>query len=239
MINTILFFLKLFVTACGMAYYSIIFRFFKKKTEKEQYDYVSKCARKYAKKLINNAKCKVEVIGREKVPEGSVVFIGNHQSFYDIPVLIHSYGHAIGFISKKEVGIPVLHTWEIEMKGIFIDREDIRKSIEGINEGIENLKKGYPIAIFPEGHRSRTGEILEFKKGSLRLGTKSGVPIIPVVIKGTGDIYENNKFPNKIKKADVKVCFLDPIYYNDLSSEDKKNITSIVRNRIIEKYNNI
>jgi len=239
MVNTILFVLKFFVTVCGLAYYSIIFKLFKKQSEKEQYEYVSKHACKFARKLVKDSKCRFKIIGRENIPEGGIVFVGNHESYYDIPALISSYGHAVGFIAKKETNIPVLSTWAREMKSIFIDRADVRKSIEVINNGIKNVKNGYPMAIFPEGHRSKTGKILEFKKGSLRLGTKSGVPIVPVVIKGTRNIYENNKFPNLIKKADVTVCFLDPIYYDDLSREDQKNITSIVKSRIEEKFYSI
>lgn len=239
MINSIICLFKLIVIFCGLGYQAIIFRLFRKQNEKDQYEYVSKCANKYAWRLIRAPKCRVKIIGRENVPEGGIVFIANHQSYFDIPLLAGAYGHAIGYVAKKESKVPIISTWAIEMKSIFIDRDDIKKSIEVMNIGIQNLKKGYPMAIFPEGHRSKTGEIAEFKKGSLRLGTKSGVPIVPVVIKGSRNIFEANKLPDKIKKVDVTLCFLEPICYNDLSKEDQKNITSIVENRIKEKFYSI
>lgn len=239
MLNTIIFIFNFLITILGMTYHTIIIKFFRKKDETEQYDYVSKLAYKYASKLMRDCRCKLQILGKENIPEGGIVFIANHESFFDIPALITCYGHAIGFIAKKETNIPILSTWIREMKSIFIDRSDVKKSIQVINQGIQNLKEGYPMAVFPEGKRSKIGKILEFKKGSLRLGTKSGVPIVPVVIKGTRNIFENNKFPSLIKRVDVTVCFLEPIKFAELSAEDQKNITAIVENRIKEKFYSI
>ncbi|MCL2321468.1 MAG: 1-acyl-sn-glycerol-3-phosphate acyltransferase [Oscillospiraceae bacterium] len=237
MLNTVIFLLKFFVFCIGLTYHAIIFKFFNKRDERDQYNYMRKLTYKYAYKLVKYSKQKLDIIGKENVPEGGILLVSNHESYFDIPYLAYCYGSVIGFIAKKELNIPVLSSWMREMKCIFIDRGDVRKSIQVINDGISNLKKGYTMAIFPEGHRSTTGEIMEFKKGSLRLGTKSGAPIVPVVIKGTRNIYENNKLPNLIKRSNVTVCFLPPIYYDKLSTEDQKNLTLIVENKIKEKYN--
>lgn len=75
---------------------------------------------------------------------------------------------------------------------LFLDRKDIRKGLQTILEGAEYLKEGYSMCIYPEGTRSTNGELGEFKGGSLKMAQKAKAPIVPVAIRGTRDIFENN-----------------------------------------------
>ena len=90
--------------------------------------------------------------------------------------------------------LPSYGEWIIDIRSVFIEREDARASLRAIEEGINFLKQGFSLVIFPEGTRSRGGEMGEFKKGSLRLATKIGIPIVPVTIDGTYKAYEEKGY---------------------------------------------
>ena len=86
-------------------------------------------------------------------------------------------------MAKRSLGrIPVFGEWIRDIRSVFIDRDDARSSLKTMEEGIDLLKKGFSLVIYPEGTRSRGPELGEFKKGSLRLATKSGVPVVPVTL---------------------------------------------------------
>ena len=138
----------------------------------------------------------LHVSGLEHIPEGPVVFAANHQGYCDIPAIAaaipgHGIAQPIGFMAKKELSqLPLYGDWIRRVRSCFIDRADARASLRAIDEGISNLKLGFSMGIFPEGTRSRSDTPGEFKKGSLRLATKPGVPVVPVAISGTWKLYE-------------------------------------------------
>ena len=196
--------------------------------------YLNKTVVKWAKVTINLTGSKVKVIGSENIPKDKAcLFVLNHQSDFDIPLILGFIDKPMGIIAKKEIEkIPIMSYWMKQMHCIFMDRLNIRDSIKSINEGIEILKGGHSLAIFPEGTRGN-GEILgEFKKGSIRLGIKSNVAIIPVAISGTRKIWEGN---NKIiKPADVSITICNPIYAIDFTKQEQ-NVLSEKIKLIIEK----
>ncbi|MCT2534443.1 1-acyl-sn-glycerol-3-phosphate acyltransferase [Aquibacillus koreensis] len=170
--------------------------------------------------VIKKIGVRVHTKGMDKLPDGPVLFVCNHQGLFDILVLLGYAGKPLGFIAKQEIKkIPIIPAWMKQMHCVFIDRTDRRGAIKVINEGIENIKQGQSMVIFPEGTRSRGGKVNEFKSGSLRLGTKAEVPIVPIAIEGTYKILEAND--GKIKPADVYLEVCDPIYPNEY--KDKKN----------------
>lgn len=132
----------------------------------------------------------------EPMPEGPVVFVSNHQSYWDIPLFFASVrDKQFGFVAKESLGkIPVFGSWIEDIRSVFIKRDDARASLRAIEEGIGLLKLGYSLVIFPEGTRGKGAEMKEFKKGSLRLATKAEVPVIPVTIKGSYRGYEEKGY---------------------------------------------
>ena len=102
-------------------------------------------------------------------------------------------------------------------------------------KGIEKVKAGISICIFPEGTRSKSEdetELLPFKEGSMKMASKTGCPIIPMAITGSADIFENH-FP-WIRSADVRLVYGEPIYPGELSKEDQKRLGSYTRLKILE-----
>lgn len=187
----------------------------------------------WAKSQVVMSGAEIKVSGEENLPVGPVLFISNHQSNFDIPIFMGYINKPKAFIAKIETAkMPFVSSWMRLMKCVFMDRNDIRQSVEAINKGAELLKEGYSMVIFPEGTRSKTGEMGEFKAGSFKLAVKSGVPIIPVAIKGSFDIMGKGSL--LIKPALVELEILKPVETSRLLKEEQKNLHIKVQELIQE-----
>ncbi|MDR2658369.1 MAG: 1-acyl-sn-glycerol-3-phosphate acyltransferase [Spirochaetaceae bacterium] len=137
---------------------------------------------------------KLFVSGQKNIPprgKTGLCFVCNHSGILDILLLLITAGRPLGFISKKEiVFVPFINLWLMLLGGIFMDRNNPRKALIAINNGIKKIKSGHSMAIFPEGTRSRGQGLLPFKTGSFRLATAAGADIVPVAISGTYDAFE-------------------------------------------------
>ena len=179
----------------------------------------------------------VTVIGEENVPKDQpVLYIGNHRSFFDILLTYTRCPRLTGYVAKAEMKkIPLLSNWMRYLHCLFLDRKDIKKGLKTILEGIEKIKSGISICIFPEGNRNRADsdlELMEFHEGSFKLATKTNCPIVPIALNNTCSIFEK-QFP-KIKKTHVVIEYCKPIIPSELSKEDKKFIGKYTRNVILE-----
>jgi len=154
---------------------------------------------------------KIEVIGRENVLKGqALLFVGNHRGLFDIPIFYGYTPQCAGFIAKKELDrIPIVNVWMRCLGCLFIDRSSPRKGAKAIIKGIERIKAGDSLFIFPEGTRSKTNEMNRFKQGSLKLAEKTGCPIIPVALINTDKIFEENGI--KLKSCKCKIIFGKPV----------------------------
>lgn len=204
------------------------------------FQYTKKVVSNWSTNTIKIVGMKIEVIGRENIPKEACLFVANHQSYFDIPALIYAIDKPIGFVAKKELEkIPVYKEWMLDIKSLFIDRGNAREAIKTINEGVQYLKEGYSMAIFPEGTRSRSKHMGEFKKGSLKLATKSKVPIIPISIDGTYKAFEER---GSLRRASVRIIIHKPIYTKDLTREEENTLSDDLRNLIcknLDIYNSI
>jgi 1-acyl-sn-glycerol-3-phosphate acyltransferase len=203
----------------------------KTKGERAAIDYSGKVGEDWARYTIHNALgMNVTIKGKENIPNVPCCYIGNHTSILDIPILIDSVGKCMGFVAKKEmVKAPVLGYWMSKYNCVPLDRENAREAIKVIKKGSENIKKGYSMAIFPEGTRSKNGELMEFKKGSLKLATMAKAPIVPVAIDGAYRAFEIDR---KFKAIDITITFSEPIYTENLSREEEKSLMEKVRSEI-------
>jgi 1-acyl-sn-glycerol-3-phosphate acyltransferase len=185
--------------------------------------FIYRIAQGWGKSLIKIAGCKAAVSGRDFIPRDTgVCFISNHDSYFDIVLLLAFADRPFGFIAKKELAfVPFLNIWIYMLGGLFIDRKNIRKAVKTISEGAKRIKAGGGMVIFPEGHRSKGRGLLPFHQGSLKLATMAHAPIIPVAIKNTSEVLEKH---NRVISANVSISFLPPIDTASLPSDDRKQI---------------
>lgn len=211
----------------------------KKGDFKKREAYIHKITTRWAKFVMKLSGAKITIIGQENIPKDkTVLFISNHQSNFDIPLLMSSIDVPKGFIAKKELEKwPMISIWMKYTNCIFMDRNNLRKSAEAIVEGTKLLKNGYSMVIFPEGTRSKGGPVGEFKAGSFKLATKSKCPIVPVTIDGTYKLLEANN--NWIKSDTVRIIIHPPIDVTSLSKEESENLHNTVRSIISKDCTNI
>lgn len=173
----------------------------------------------------------------EAVKNSKVVFISNHTSNFDIPVLMEGIKVDIGFIAKQEMETwPFYGKWMKMSGSVFLNRENPREGIKGIKRAVELVKKGHPIIIFPQGQRKDNFGEKEFKKGSFKLVSDVGEVVIPIVLKGVNEIQKaKGKKVFWGKEVELVVC--SPIDTRKLSEEENKNLNVIVENKIREIYN--
>jgi 1-acyl-sn-glycerol-3-phosphate acyltransferase len=162
----------------------------------------------------------INVYGLENIPDcKGILYIANHQSNMDIPLLISKIPGSKGFIAKTELSkIPLLSNWMSLIHCLYMDRNDIKQSTKIIIEGIKQLKAGINMVVFPEGTRSKGGAPHEFKAGSFKLATKSKAVIVPVTIDGTFKLMEANG--NKIRPATVNLYIHEPIITAELTKDE-------------------
>lgn len=205
----------------------------KRNAVKERDEYVHKTVSRWARTLVKLAGGKINVTGEENLPvDEAVVFVSNHQGNFDIPILMGYINKPKAFIAKIETKkLPLVSTWMKHMKCVFMDRKDIRQSVQAINEGADLLKQGYSMVIFPEGTRSKGEAMGEFKQGSFKLATKAGVPIVPVAIKGSYRMMEEKGF---IRHAYVEVIISKPVRTEGLTREELQQLPDRVKEIIAD-----
>lgn len=226
---TIIALFVIFIGGLPILLFCLILGLFSKKVQRNITTQIVKVA---AKIVLFTAGEKVELIGIEKVPtDKPVLFVGNHNSIFDVVTFYAYMPVPTGFIAKKEVKkIPLLNLWMYCMGCIYIDRSSPRKGLKSIETGVERIKAGDSIFVFPEGTRSKTGEMRPFKPGCLRLAEKTGCPIIPVAMINTGKVFEGNHY--KLHRVDCKMIFGDPIYPEDMPSENKRECAEFVQSKV-------
>ena len=201
---------------------------------REKYeDLINDTARKWAMFQMKNTGLKINIYGGEDLPSGGVLFVANHQSYFDVGIFLGYVPKNKGFIAKIETSkIPLVQSWMKQLRCIFLDRKDLRQAAKTILEGVEILKDGYSLVIFPEGTRGADGKMLPFKAGAFKLATKSKCPIVPVTIDGAYKIMPKDS--NFIHGAEVDITIHDPVYTDNLTSEEEKALPNKIY-KIIEK----
>ena len=186
------------------------------------------------KVMIWIAGTKAIVIGEDNVPKDQpVLYIPNHKSSFDILLLYSRVPGLTGFVSKDSMGkFYLLRDWMKKLHCLFLNRENPREGLKTILQGIENIKNGISMCIFPEGTRNKTDEMMAFKEGSLKMAEKTGCLIIPVALTNTAEIFENHM--PWIRPCKVVIEYGTPIDPKTLSREEQKHLGALCRDRIQE-----
>lgn len=193
----------------------------------ERYAYVKKVT-----KAANHAgRVKIEAHGMENIPkENGFMLFPNHQGLFDVLVFLDSCPVPFSFVIKKEASNIILLKQVVRaLKAIAIDREDIRQSMQVINQVAEEVNNGRNFLIFAEGTRSKMGNrLLPFKGGTFKSAVKAKCPIVPCAL-----IDSFRPFDEKsIKPVTVKLIYLPPIYYEEYSGMKTTEIAAEVKQRI-------
>ncbi|XP_021899225.1 1-acyl-sn-glycerol-3-phosphate acyltransferase 1, chloroplastic [Carica papaya] len=133
---------------------------------------------------------KIEFEGLENLPppDTPAVYVSNHQSFLDIYTLL-TLGRTFKFISKTGIFLFPIIGWAMFMMGLIpLKRMDSRSQLECLKRCMDLVRKGASVFFFPEGTRSKDGELHPFKKGAFSVAAKTGVPVVPITLMGTGKI---------------------------------------------------
>lgn len=181
---------------------------------------INKVTSNWAKGRMRDSGAQIEVSGDENIPDDiPVVFMSNHQGDFDIAIFMSMIKKPKGYMSKIEMSkVPILRKWMEYMHCVFMERGNARKALEAINKGIDVLRSGHSLVIFPEGTRSKGTEMGKFKAGSLKLAIKAEVPIVPVTIDGSYRLMEANN--GKIKPSKVRLIIHPMVETKGLSKEE-------------------
>lgn len=232
MIRTVLVFLAIFLFLIITLPVLLVLNVIAKTKPEVRLSVSSKMIKNLMHVVLFLAGTKVTVIGKERIPADTpCLFIGNHRSFFDIPVTYIHVPAETHYVAKKELSkIPLFKNWAVNMGVLFFDRNNIKEGMKMILDGIKILKEGHSVMVFAEGTRNRGEEdlpLLDFHEGTFRLASKSGAPIIPVSISNAKNVFEAH-FP-VIKKTHVVVEFGEPIYQEDIPAEHKRATGAYVR----------
>ncbi len=190
------------------------------------------CARRWSVRMLKVAGVEVRTSGFERVPQDRpVVYVSNHQSWFDIWSLASIVPGQTRFVAKKELArIPVLGRAMQSAGHIYIDRQNRQAAFSAYEDAAAYIKKGMSAVLFPEGTRSRTGELLPFKKGPFVLALAAQVPIIPVYCAGTFTLLPKGSI--RIDPHPVAIMFGELIPTEGLDYEDRTELMAITRQAI-------
>jgi 1-acyl-sn-glycerol-3-phosphate acyltransferase len=189
----------------------------------------------FAEEMIRIARIDLEVRGRANVPRNEAcVVMANHQSFYDIPVVILAVPGRMTFVAKAELfRVPVfgraMHTAGI----VKVDRKDRAQSVASLQSAVLQLRNGRHIYIAPEGTRSAGGKLGAFKSGGFRMALEAGARILPVAIDGTRHVLPPQKLVVQTGHR-VVVTIQPPIDPKDYGVERRKELMEAVRRSLAE-----
>ncbi len=177
-----------------------------------------------------------KVEGADRIEPGTqYFFLANHLSNFDIPLLFRAIPTPIRYLAKKELyKIPVF-AQALKVGGIVkIDRGAGVRSYAAINEGVARAKEnGYSLIVFPEGTRSRDGELHPFKKGAFRMAIATGLPVVPVTVNGTWEVWPPGS--KLFYKGDASVVIHDPIETSHLTVQEDIDVLREQVHEIIER----
>ena len=191
-------------------------------------DYLHNYARFWGMLGLRLAGVRLTIQGKEHLAGlGPVIYMGNHQSNFDILALFAGLPGQFRWIAKEELFRIPLFGYSMKRCGyIPLNREDRRKALQSMRAAAERIAAGTSVVIFPEGTRTEDGSLLPFKKGGFTLARQAGVPIVPLAITGSHEI--NPKGSMRICGGHIRLTIFAPLD----SSADVDELIAAVREPI-------
>jgi 1-acyl-sn-glycerol-3-phosphate acyltransferase len=196
-------------------------------SEQEIYDHI----RRIMTLAVDAGNIDLRVSGMENIPkEDGFLICGNHQGLFDVMAIVCSFRGPLAAVYKKElVGIPFIQDIAEGTDSFPMDRDDVRQSLTVIQKVTEELKKGRNYLIFPEGTRSKRGNIMgAFHAGSFRCATKARAPILPVAFVDCFKVLDQKGS----KPVTVQMHYLKPIRFEEYRDLKTTELADLVKSRI-------
>lgn len=188
----------------------------------------------FALTMLKNAGVTTDVYGTENLPEEPVLYVCNHESDWDIALVLAYLDAPHGLVSKEQLAkVPFAKDWMDLLGCLFIQREDLRGSIRVLDQMGQAVRDGHSMIIFPEGQRSRTDAVQNFGSGAFRSALKYKLPIVPVAILGTHRIMEANN-GKWIRPAHVSMKILPMIRTGAMDRSEQKAIARSIQQQIVD-----
>lgn len=210
-----------------MSALTIVVSFFDRKG-----DVVHRVAKAWARGILFTGRIKVTLKGLSHIdPSKSYIYMSNHLSQFDIPVLLGSLPFQFRWLAKAELfRIPVFGSALKRAGYIRIDRSNIRSAINSLKRAGDIVRNGVSVLVFPEGTRSVDGNLRSFKKGGFVMAVNSGVSIVPIALHGTRDIMPAKKL--RIRPGHAVLEILTPIDVSAYATKKKEVLMADVRSAI-------
>jgi 1-acyl-sn-glycerol-3-phosphate acyltransferase len=191
-------------------------------------------ARTWIHSVLLTCGIEVEASGLENIRPGqAAVFMSNHQSHFDVAAIVETIPVDWRFVAKRELVRVPFFGWALALGGhVIIDRSNHVEAVRSLQAAADRIRGGVNVIIFPEGTRSESGELQEFKSGGFHLAIQAGVPIIPVSVSGTRDITPKRSL--KIHGGRVRVVYGKPIPTAGRAADDGGALKAEVRRAIAE-----
>ena len=194
------------------------------------------CARVWSWLILKTSRIQLQIQGLENInPNEPVIFCSNHPSAMDIPILFASLPVQFRFAAKRSLfHVPFLG-WHLRRSGhIPVDRGHPRKALKSLDQAAEKIRAGTPVVLFPEGHRSRDGNMGAFKSGSFYLAIQAGVPLVPITLNGSRAVLKPDTL--HVKPGKVEVIIHPPVATAYLMLHDVEKLSDDVRKIILSRF---
>jgi len=198
------------------------------------FDRTSACAYVgfWARCCIKIGGVKIVITGQENIPtDQPAIYVSNHQSNFDIPIIYASLPVHFSWLAKQELfQVPLFGAAMESVDCVPIDRSNRRKMMSSINAAALRIKGGTSVVIFPEGTRSADGNLQPFKKGALLIAAKAQVPVVPIAIYGSHKILSKERWT--VTAGTVNVNFLPQIATDNLNGNKLEQLTQTAHDQI-------
>jgi 1-acyl-sn-glycerol-3-phosphate acyltransferase len=189
------------------------------------------CARTWSRLILVTSGVRVRAAGLERLEPGrTYVFVANHQSLYDIPILFWSLPFQLRIIAKESLGNIPFVGWHLRRTGhMLVDRRHPGRRI--FTQATRLTSSGLSLVVFPEGTRSRDGRVAQFKGGSFFLALEAGLPVVPISVIGSRHVMLRGRVTSY--PGEVRLVVHEPIDTRGLAGSDAKEFAERVRRIIV------
>jgi 1-acyl-sn-glycerol-3-phosphate acyltransferase len=194
------------------------------------------CARVWSWLILTTSGVQVRVEGLENVkPQQSTIYCVNHQSAMDIPILFVHLPVQFRFVAKRSLfNIPFMG-WHLRRSGhIPVERGRPREARKSLEQAAQNIREGKSVVLFPEGSRSRDGQMKPFKSGSFYLAILAGVPVVPITLNGTRRVLKPDTY--HVRPGQTQMIVHPPISTQGLTPNDVAILSEQVRVQIASRF---